>query len=303
MIGFEKYKDRAALVIDGGTLRATFLPEDGAKMASLIDMRTGKELLLTKEGARYRVLDYDGSYVDAECSAFDDMFPTIDPYTPSEGAYRDLTYPDHGEVCRLPFSAEIEGESICFAAESRLFPISYRKCVRPTDEGLAIDYTYENRGNEDFPFIWAGHMMLRGEDGMRLCTPFAPDAPIEMVFATEGYPHDTLPRDRLTGFDAERGAAYKFYYTEPMREGFFRVTYPDGRELSVTFDAEKIPYLGVWINNGEFQGIYNIAPEACTLPFDAPDKAASRGYTASIPAKSTLTFTVHLSIKHKEKPI
>ena len=97
------FKNRTAVSIQSNSLKATFLPDDGAKMASLIRIRDGKELLAVKPDETYRVLTYDGDYVSSECSGFDDMFPTVDPYTPTEGAYRGITYPDHGETCRIPY--------------------------------------------------------------------------------------------------------------------------------------------------------------------------------------------------------
>jgi hypothetical protein len=165
------------------------------------------------------------------------------------------------------------------------------------DGGFDIRYFVENGGEQPFDSIWAGHVMLRGEDGMRLITPFSEDAPIEMVFATDGYDTDKLPRDRLCGFEPNVGAAYKFYYLDRMSEGYFGVRYTDGRQLMFEFDEKKLPYLGVWLNNGEFQGIYNIAPEPCTAPFDAPHKAKVKGYSSEIPAKETFEFCIHISIK------
>lgn len=297
MITTGRYKDREAVLFESGRLRATFLPQDGAKMASLIDTETGKELLLTRDGETYRVLGYDGSYVESECSAFDDMFPTIDPYTPNRGAYANLTYPDHGECCRIGYGVELGEERVSFVASSPRFPMRYRKTVRAEDGQLVLHYQIENEGDAEFPFVWAGHIMLRGEDGMRLCTPFAPDAPIEMMFATEGYEQETLPRDRLMGFVPEKGAAYKFYYPEPIEQGDFSVRYADGRTLRFSYDAQKLPYLGVWLNNGEFQGIYNIAPEPCTVPFDAPHKAAERGYASVIDAHGSFEFDIYITLQ------
>lgn len=297
MITTGKYKDREAVVIESGKLRATFLPQDGAKMVSLIDTETEKELLLTRDAQTYRVLDYDGSYVESECSAFDDMFPTIDPYTPSEGAYANLTYPDHGECCRIGYGVELGKESVSFVASSPRFPMRYRKTVSAEDGHLVLHYQIENEGDADFSFVWAGHIMLRGEDGMRLCTPFAPDAPIEMMFATEGYAPEDMPRDRLTGFVPEKGAAYKFYYLDRIERGDFSVRYTDGRTLRFSYDGQKLPYLGVWLNNGEFQGIYNIAPEPCTVPFDAPHKAAERGYASVIDAHGRFEFDIHITLQ------
>ena len=298
MIKRTTYKGRTAFTVESDALRAIFLPDDGAKMASLIDLKTGQELLLTREGSSYRVLTEDGSYVDSECSAFDDMFPTIDPYTPKNGAYKGITYPDHGECCRLPYEASIAGDSLIFFAHSHLFPIHYKKTVSTAPDGtIAVDYEITNEGDSPFDFVWAGHIMLKGEDGMRILTPFDSNAPTEMVFATDGYEHSKLSRDTLTGFEPFSGATYKFYYLDPMPEGFFGVRYTNGRELFFRFDEAKLPYLGIWFNNGEFQGIYNVAPEPCTAPFDAPDKAKKKGYSSQIEARSTFCFRITVSVQ------
>ena len=117
------------------------------------------------------------------------------------------------------------------------------------------------------------------------------------MITRDGYKRDTLPRDTLTGFAPNTGAAYKFYYLDPMPEGFFDVRYANGRELFFRFDETKLPYFGVWLNNGEFQGIYNLAPEPCTAPFDAPDKATQKGYSSQIGAASTFRFRIAISIQ------
>lgn len=300
MITRTSYKDRAAVAVESDALRATFLPDDGAKMASLMDLSTGRELLLTRDAPSYRVLTEEGSYVDSECSAFDDMFPTIDPYTPDKGAYKGVTYPDHGECCRLPHESRIEDGALILSARSRLFPISYEKRVTAAADGsIDIDYAITNEGDSPFDFIWAGHIMLKGEDGMRILSPFGENSPTETVFAVNTDDSDTLPRDTLTGFVPFSGAAYKFYYLDPLPEGYFGVRYADGRELLFRFDEKKLPYLGIWFNNGEFQGIYNVAPEPCTAPFDAPDRAAQKGYSSYLAANSTFNFRIKVSVRSK----
>ncbi len=298
MIRFDTYKGRPALIVESDRLSLTLLPQDGGKIASLVSRLDGKELLLTKEGEDYRPLSYDGSYVDAECSAFDDMFPTIDPYTPKDGEYCGVTYPDHGEVCRIPYDANVKENKVILGAQSKLFSVRYQKTVGVSSGGgIEISYEIVNEGDEPFPCLWAGHIMLQGEDGMRLETSFGEDAPREMIFCTKGYDENSLPTDRLIGFLPGKGAAYKFYYTDPIKDDGFAVRYPNGRRLTVSYDRNTVPYLGVWLNNGEFQDIYNIAPEPCTAPFDAPDRAERRGYTASIPPKGVLAIKLCVDIQ------
>lgn len=292
-----KFKDRAAICVQSKGLKATFLPDDGAKLVSLIRLSDGKELLSVKEGEHYKTLAYDGNYVSSECSGFDDMFPTVDPYTPNTGAYKGITYPDHGETCRIPYQVTVEDECAVFRAQSRLFPIRYEKRVFVKNGDIVSAYNIENFGDHPFDFLWAGHIMLQGEDGMEVIAPFSKDAKTEIMFAPKGVDTSKLPKDRLMGFEAGKGAAYKFYYTDPMREGTFGVRYRDGSALMFEVDEKKLPYLGIWLNNGEFQDIYTVTPEPCTVPFDAPDRAAKRGLTSILAPHTSFSFEMKITMK------
>lgn len=296
------YKDRPAFVVQSKEMQAVFLPLDGGKMVSLCVGDKGKELLVTKKGEQYKTLTYGGDYVSSECSGFDDMFPTVDPYQPMDGHYQGIIYPDHGEICRIAHDVQITEKELILKAESKLFPLSYKKIVTANAEGgLDLDYYISNTGAVDFPFLWAGHIMLQGEDGMRLFTSFSNGIPIEMMFCTEGEDAAQLPLDRLCGYRAGQGAAYKYYFLEPMPNGVFGVQYPDDSSLVFEVDPQKIPYLGLWINNGEFQDLYSITPEPCTVPFDSPGRAKKRGYQSMIQAHSEFTFKLRIIWKQKEE--
>lgn len=297
MIKQVKFKDREALSVENGVLKAVFLPDDGAKMASLVRLSDGKELLAVKPTPLYQVLTYDGDYVSSECSGFDDMCPTIDPYTPKSGAYEGISYPDHGESCRMPHRLSVEDDQAVFSARSRLFPIRYEKRVYAEGESLILAYDVENFGDHPFEFLWAGHIMLKGEDGMEILTPFDADAHTEMMFAPRGADVEKLPKDRLMGFVPGAGAAYKFYYTEKMAQGRFGVKYSDGSALLFEVDEKKLPYLGIWLNNGEFQDSYTVTPEPCTLPADAPDRGAKRGIHSVISPHDSFSFEIKITLK------
>ncbi|MBR2152224.1 MAG: hypothetical protein IJ944_02925 [Clostridia bacterium] len=298
MIYETKFKDRPAVALETHKLIALFLPNDGGKMVSLKRKENNKELLAVKEGDTYKVLTETGSYVESECSGFDDMFPTVDPYTPQNGKYKGVTYPCHGEVCRIPHQYTILENQVNFYAESKLFDVTYYKSVAITKSGgFAIRYVIKNSGDEDFPFLWAGHIMLKGEDGMRVFTPFPKDTKTEFMFASSGYDKETLPKDRLMGYIPEKGATYKFYYLDKIPEGWFGISYPDNSKLFFNYNEEVLPYLGIWLNNGEFQNIYTITPEPCNLPFDAPDRAEKRGLNAKIKAKDSFEFVINIELE------
>ena len=293
------YKSRPALRVETAALTALFLPEDGGKLVSVTSNRDGFEFLCQNPSPDYARLAYDGSYVDSECASWDDMFPTIDPYTPDSGEYAGITYPDHGEVCRLPMTVTTEGDSVTLSCTSRLFAVDFEKRITPEQDGaLALTYTIRNCGREDFPYIWAAHCMMQGADDLRVETPYPADAPVAYMFGPEG--RESFPRDRLMGYGAGTGAAYKLYYTEPTDGGFLRAVYTESGhafEMDYRDSAAAIPYVGLWINNGSFKNYYNIALECASAPYDAPHKALERGYCSVIPAGESLTFTLRVRVE------
>ncbi len=293
------YKDRPAVRVTTRTLSALFLPEDGGKLVSVTAVADGFEFLCQNPAERYTRLAYDGAYVASECASWDDMFPTIDPYTPETGDYAGVTYPDHGEVCRLPMDTTVTGEMLILSCTSRLFPIVYAKAVTVDADGaLVLSYMIENNGREDFPYIWAAHCMLKGADDLVVRTPYAADASAAYMFGPEG--RETLPRDRLVGYAPGKGAAYKYYYTEPTEGGFIGGVYTASGhafEMDYRDSASAIPYIGVWINNGSFRDYYNIALECASAPYDAPDRAMAKNCCSVLPAGETLRFTVRVRVK------
>ncbi len=294
----DTYKDRPAVRVSTSTLSALFLPEDGGKLVSVTAQSDGFEFLCQNPAPTYARLAYDGSYVKSECASWDDMFPTIDPYTPASGEYEGVTYPDHGEVCRLPMDTTVTEDSLILSCASRVFSVMYAKAVTADADGaLCISYVIENNGREDFPYIWAAHCMLKGSDDLVIRTPYAADAPVVYMFGPDG--RETLPRDRLVGYAPGQGAAYKFYYTEPTTGGFIGGEYTaSGHRFEMDYrgDAAAIPYIGVWLNNGSFRDYYNIALECASAPYDAPDRAMEKGCCSVLAAGEVLRFTVRVRV-------
>ncbi len=293
IIRWSTYKDRPAVAVETNKLIALFLPEDGGKLASLCTTADNWEFLTQTDNPSYRVLSYDGSYVDAECSACDEMFPTIDPCTPSAD-FRE--YPDHGEVCRMTHDVHMGDDSVRFFVKSKNLEYTYQKKITCDDEGnLILKYTIENPTSHSFPNLWAMHCMLRGDQSARLLLPYDSEAPVEIMFGPEDAVQ--LPRDCLLPYQSG-GATFKYYFLEPMPNGMCGCQYADsGHKFLLEFDKEKIPYLGVWLNSGGFKDMYNLALEPCTAPFDTPDKAEARGCGSVLAPCETLQFSLRIIVE------
>ena len=70
-----------------------------------------------------------------------------------------------------------------------------------------------------------------------------------------------------------------------------------GKAVTLRFDKEKLPYIGVWVNNGRFKEMYNIAMEIATSPFDKPETAIERGIDFKIPAGQSFKFDITVTVE------
>lgn len=280
------YKDRPAVEISCSKFSVLFLPLDGAKMASF-KTDTDDELLAQTEGEKYLRLDLEGDFEKSECSAFDDMFPTIDPCV-----INGLQYLDHGEVCRRAHHVEIEEDKVTFSCELPALNVTFQKTAWCEDGALWVKYRIENHNDHDVPYLWAAHMLMKGEEGAYGVSNLPPDTPKAVL--------DGNPCEETAHILPPRGnPCYKFYYTKeksPLRCG---VVYPQSkREVTVEFDNDVVKYFGIWMNPGSLNGMYTLAIEPCTALYDSPVNAEKANAASYIKAGEKVEFTFKMSYKN-----
>jgi len=94
------YKDQKAIVMESDMLLYKFLPDFGGNIASAVDKKTSKEFMVQRPERQYKVVPFDGSYVDGECCGLDDMFPTIDTCHYEKEPWRGIKLADQPECFR-----------------------------------------------------------------------------------------------------------------------------------------------------------------------------------------------------------
>lgn len=307
-----RYKDVLSLVMETDGLRAVFLAEHGAKMASLVIKPTGRELLAQAPGEAYKRLAYDGVYVDSECSGFDDMLPTIDPCVYEDDPWAGVRLPDHGEVCALPWRVRLDGDTAVMETYGVRLPYRFTKTIRFMSEtALEIAYDLENLCGFDMDFLWAAHTMLNAEEGGRVILPYAPGSEVDLMFSrrlgsrtpVNGWRWPlTETREGMVDFSrtaarSPEGDAYKFYFRDRVPAGRFEYRYAtDQTGFIMEFPARYVPYLSLWINEGSFHGLHTLAPEPCTGAYDRPDRAKRAGMNSVLPAGGTYSWYLRFSV-------
>jgi len=306
-----QYKDQPAVSLETDTLLVQFLPSIGAKMCSLVYKPRGFELLVQRPGKDYLLQPYDGDYVAAECSGFDDMFPTIDACHYEAFPWKGTRIPDHGEVWSIPWDHTIESDRVRFVTYGVRFPYRLEKQMSfaaPTV--LRMDYRLINLSAFDFDFLWAAHTMFNLEEGVELVLPPG----IERVVATftmggcmdrygEEFPWpsfqlpDGTMRDLRRIRPKETREADKYFVKGVMPEGWCGLKYHQSDfTLALSFPVEHVPYLGILTNEGGWDDLYNIFLEPCTAPFDRPDVAKLHKAVSTVAAKSAYEWHLTISL-------
>ena len=197
------YKNVPALKIETEKVSAVFLPDCGAKMASMLYKPLGREMLVQRPNVEFHRQPFDGVYVEGEVSGFDDMFPTIDRWIYDQYPWEGTVMSDHGEVWSLPWKAELESNKISLTVDGIRFPYQLSKRISfSNQETIRFDYQLLNRSSFDLNCIWAAHIMLNLSPGAELVLPKGPDQmylTFDLGGRFGGYgKRYSLPEDRLS---------------------------------------------------------------------------------------------------------
>jgi hypothetical protein len=303
MINHSVYKNKKSIVLENTKIRAEFIPDPGGKLASLINKETGYEYLIQRKNPIYRDQPFDGVYVDGECSGYDDMFPTIDTCKYENEPWKGVDMADHGEVWSLPWEYAADDFALHMTVKGVRFPYKLEKRIYFRNENsLRLDYTLTNISPFDFEFLWAGHLMINIIEGTKVEVP--DDCKQMVTILTNGngafgdindwpflkdkygnnYRADIARSEDVMGFE-------KYYFNNRLEDGWCKLKYPDGKNiLKISFPVSTVPYLGILMNEGGWDNLYNIIIEPCSVCYDRPDLAKKYGQVSKVAASGIYSW-------------
>ncbi|MBZ5561514.1 MAG: hypothetical protein LAP13_03745 [Acidobacteriia bacterium] len=311
-----KYKDVDAVIVESEALRLAVVPDSGAKIASLIHKKTGRECLFQAPGERFRRGAYAAPFESAEVTGFDEMFPTITECLCDVEPWAGARMPDHGEVWSLPWKCEITGSEVRASVHGVRFPYVLTRTLsfaRPNT--VLLRYRTENPSACDFPAMWAAHPLFNMTPGTRIIVPQS----ARHIMNTEPGPalggyggrfdfpnartEDGREWDLSRIGPRERKLYFKYFFLDALEEGFTILHDPSTREtVALVWAIEQVPYLGMWINEGGWEDWFHVAPEPCTAPFDRWDVARQWGRLPVIPAFGSQEWEMRITVGLIENP-
>ena len=236
---------------------------DGARITRL---RFGSLDLLTAAPDAFRAprTDY-GSYETRPVYGYDDCFPTVDA---CDG------WADHGELCWLPWN----GALLDCQVRSRRLPLTFRRQLDFGPRSLMWRFSVLNDGDAPVPVQHVMHPLM----------------PLDQVVAIrlpQGTSYDaaTVARDLL----ALPKGRHTMLFLNGVSEGCFRLEFRAGPSLTVSFDRQLFPTLGIWWNNGSYPDEPGLRRVECAFePIPGPDSRLSNGTTLVIPPRTTTVWQV-----------
>ncbi|MDD3278700.1 MAG: DUF4432 family protein [Lachnospiraceae bacterium] len=302
----EYWKEKPVIVLENDVLRVKVRPNPGARLVSVYHKGKAFELAAQPSGRSQGTLQGDSpSFADFDPSGMDDAFPNIDPEQVM-AAGRKLQYPDHGEVWSHPFSSRQEDEQVSLVFESGVFAYRYQKDIALEGDSLILHYQISNQGRESLPCIWTFHGLLRYEEDMELFFDTSvrgfvnvfENAALGAVGTRYAVEDDRYSFCRVPAPDT--CSMTKYYADGPLQVGHCGVYYPSaGVRATLSYDAKTLPYLGVWITAGGFQGDYNCALEPSNGYYDSISCAKKHNSLYELPPGESLTFTIRLRLDAK----
>lgn len=295
------------IILDNGILRVAICPGLGGKITSFYLMEKEFELAAQRSSRRnsggVSAPDSRESFA-AYAYGMDDAFPNIE----SEKIERNgkvFSYPDHGEIWKAAFGVEtISPESVSLCWRSPAFHYRFQKRMRISKNTLEIQYYIINEGKEAFPCIWTWHGLVRYEQDMELLLPrdltHYRNVFEGNVLGKEGqvYPLHNAVYDFSRMPDPKRCNCAKYYGETATKIGHCGVQYPSEKVVySLDYDAGLLPYLGVWVTAGGFQGDYNCALEPTNGYYDSIGRAARNRKLPVLEQGEALDFTIRHTLR------
>jgi hypothetical protein len=317
-----------SVVLENDALRVTVLPDKGAEIHQITDLRSGTDVLfaapwgLRPPGATPLPGSGDDEFLWNYAGGWQELFPSVNEAC----AYRGRRIPFHGEVASLPWETEIldgdEGDAVVrFRARSRQTPFVLERVLRLRDgeAELRIDGSVRNESEETAHFVWGHHCVVGPpflEAGCRLEIPartivtspelWEPDTARLEPGRREPWPWAPLRTGGVTDLrevpGPETGSHDDLYVTD-LDEGWLTVANPRlGLTFRLEWEHEVFGWIVLWQPYGgavapPLRGSYALGIEPWTTRLNL-EQAVEAGAANELAGGASFTTSLRARLLH-----
>jgi len=276
--GFEVY------VLNNGQLQIAVIPELGAKVISLRNLRTGREWMWHPAGGLKLFRNGLGDdFSTSPLVGLDECLPTISPCT-----WQGRKLADHGEVWSTPWSVDRrawEEGGLRTSVGLKISPFDFERTLELREDEVLVSYRLTNRSAAEEFFAWAMHPLLMLQAGDELVLPPS----------TRALLNGETWVDAVGSTKPEGGSSKLF--VGPLTEGgagiHNKVT---GDRLDFDWSPAENNSVGLWLTCGGWHGHKHFAIEPTNTDTDPLDLAAERRRCGAVGASGTMHWQVRLRV-------
>jgi galactose mutarotase-like enzyme len=292
--------------LENSAVRITIVPDLGAKIASLVDKRTGVDWLAAPSRP-VRARNYGDRFTDHDLSGWDEMFPTIDACpAPDDSA---VTLPDHGEVWAFAWDIVAQGDdTLILRVNGHFRDYTLTRKATLIRDGLRLEYALENHTEKPLAYLWAAHPLFNGANIQVLLPREVTDVVSVANHPRLGapdtllqWPVATLPDGEQRRLDVVREAQqhdYRKVYLRPhqaVASAALRQM-ETGRQLTMRWDSSAAPYLGIWVDEGTYTESPTVAFEPSSGYYDSLAHALALGRASTLPSGVRANWWVEVAL-------
>lgn len=285
------------VTLDNSQICLELCPEQGAKVRSIIDRRTGRNWLSVTDRTWGDATA--PRWEDSDRAGWDECVPNI-----AGGVHptAHVELPDHGEVWSRPWAYDLLDSGIRTRIEGHVLAYTLTRDIVLSNETLLIAYRLENLAEEELDICWAMHLLA---DIKPSAVQLADDTPVRVDSTFGACNGVAAGQDWTTWSDlaarlaeAKPGWACKVF-TRPGSVTSVAGADENGR-LTVSFEEQPVPMtFGLWLNAGGWpshEPLQHVGIEAGFGDHDDLSKARESNSTLCVQPRETATWSVSMEI-------
>lgn len=313
------------VLLENDVMAVSLAPEAGGKIIEIIDKRSGRNWLWQNPHVPIRQTANGLIYAsELDSGGWDEILFSIAPCEITLDGGEEYSIPDHGDLVGQAWKIESamisdSGHAICnLTTTGDVLPYHWRRVasLHPDKPSLTLSYALENTGSRSLPFLWCAHPLLAVDDGMQIELPVNQTFLIDHTMglsvrpANSDYGWPKLPlSDResinlATCFDSgsrEQDFAAKIFVSSATPGAVGVHTTDDMERLTIRYDQNKSPWMGLWINKQGWSGgdgvpYLNLGVEPSTAPCDSHVDAMAQGWAEQIPPGQSRAWSLDIGL-------
>jgi hypothetical protein len=305
-----------ALTLENEALRVTVLPDKGADIFELVDLRSGVDPLfkapwgLQPPGSTPREGSGELEFLWNYEGTWQELFPNVN----EPATYCGKTIPFHGEVATLAWDVAVESDvALRCSARCRITPFRLQRLMRLDGDRLVLEETVTNESDGAAHFVWGHHCVVGPpflEAGCRLHVPAGAVETIaelwEETARLEPAQREAWPRARLrTGGTVDLSivpgpeeGSHDDVYLDDLEDGWAAVENPRlGLSFRLEWDPAVFRRLIAWQPYGgarepPLAGAYALGVEPWTTRLNL-EQAVAAGDANELAGRASFGTIVH----------